>query len=95
MFNVASCFPPFRWFWLSLLGFMLAGAISVKFVGLFVVLLVGLDTAAQLWAVMGDLSRPFSHTVRHFLARAACLIALPVAIYVALFWVHLRVLYKR
>ena len=56
---------------------------------------VGLDTAFQLWDVLGDLSRPISHTAKHFAARAACLIALPVAIYVALFWVHLRVLYKR
>ncbi len=88
-------FTPVWWSLLALVGVMLAGAISVKFVGLFVVLLVGMDTAWQLWDVLGDLSRPFSHTVRHFAARALCLIVLPVVIYVAIFWVHLTVLYKR
>lgn len=33
------------------------------------------------------------HTVKHFLARAVCLIALPVAIYIAIFYVHLKVLH--
>lgn len=46
------------WFWLSFTGFMLAGAISVKFVGLFVVSLVGLYTIAELWDILGDLSQP-------------------------------------
>jgi len=38
---------------------MLASASSVKFVGLFVVLYVGLRTAAQLWDILGDISKPF------------------------------------
>lgn len=88
-------FSPAWWAWLAASGAMLGGAVSVKFVGLFVVLLVGLNTLEQLWVVLGDVERPFSHVVRHFAARAACLIALPMAIYVALFWVHLAVLYKR
>lgn len=44
------------WFWLSLTGVNLAGAIGVKFVGLFVVLLVGLNTVYDLWELLGDLS---------------------------------------
>lgn len=39
-------------------GVMIASAISVKFVGLFVVILVGIRTAADLWDVLGDLSKP-------------------------------------
>jgi Dolichyl-phosphate-mannose--protein O-mannosyl transferase len=39
-------------------GVMIASAISVKFVGLFVVILVGIHTAADLWDVLGDLSKP-------------------------------------
>lgn len=46
------------WFWLALTGFMLAGSISVKFVGLFVVLLCGFYTVADLWALLGDMSKP-------------------------------------
>lgn len=31
--------------------------------------------------------------MKHFLARAVCLIALPVALYMAIFYVHLKVLH--
>jgi len=82
------------WLWLSVTGSMLGGAISVKFVGLFVVLLVGVNTVHQLWLILGDMSRPISYTIKHFAARALCLILLPVALYVAFFYVHLKVLYK-
>jgi dolichyl-phosphate-mannose-protein mannosyltransferase len=46
------------WLWLGFTGTMLACCISVKFVGLFVVLLVGLMTIADLWNILGDMSRP-------------------------------------
>lgn len=46
------------WSWLTFTGLMLACCISVKFVGLFVVLLVGLITIGDLWNVLGDLTRP-------------------------------------
>jgi len=82
------------WSWLAATGACLAGAISVKFVGLFVVLLVGLMTIEQLWLILGDVSRPLSYTFQHFAARALCLIMLPVVLYVAVFYTHLQVLYK-
>ena len=41
--------------WLVLTGVNLAGALGVKFVGLFVILLVGLDTVWDLWRLLGDL----------------------------------------
>ena len=69
---------------------MLAGAISVKFVGLFVVLYVGIFTIGQLWDILGDLDRPLSYTLTHFAARAVCLILIPVVLYIAIFYVHLR-----
>lgn len=37
---------------------MLAGSVSVKFVGIFVVFLVGFRAIADLWDILGDLSRP-------------------------------------
>lgn len=82
------------WTWLVITGFMLGGAISVKFVGLFVILLVGLNTIEQLWEILGDMSQPISNVIKHFLARAACLIALPIIMYIFLFFIHLKVLYK-
>jgi len=80
------------WFWLSALGSALSCTISVKFVGLFVVLLVGVRAIADLWDILGDMSHPVSYTVKHFLARAVCLIALPAFLYATIFYVHLRVL---
>ena len=49
----------------------------------------------QLWDIMGDMSRPLMDTVKHFMARAVCLIALPISLYIFYFWIHLTVLYKR
>lgn len=55
------------WFWLIFTGTMLACTISVKFVGLFVVLLVGIMTISDLWNVLGDLSKPVvsSKIIKH------------------------------
>ncbi|KAL0269518.1 UNVERIFIED_CONTAM: hypothetical protein PYX00_007222 [Menopon gallinae] len=80
------------WFWLVFTGTMLAGAISVKFVGLFVVLLVGLYTIMELWEILGDLSLPVFVTVKHFMARALGLILLPAVLYMSYFYIHLLVL---
>jgi len=82
------------WSWLAFTGAMLAGAISVKFVGLFVVILVGLYTIKDIWDILGDLSLPISHTLKHFLARALCLIALPALLYMFAYYVHFTVLTK-
>lgn len=46
------------WMWLFFTGAMLSCTISVKFVGLFVVLLVGFYTANELWLILGDLTKP-------------------------------------
>lgn len=52
---LGSSYSSHWWFWLFITGTMLACTISVKFVGLFVVLLVGLNTIQQLWYILGDL----------------------------------------
>ncbi|CAM4577436.1 unnamed protein product [Lepidochelys olivacea] len=82
------------WFWLSLTGVNLAGAIGVKFVGLFVVLLVGLNTVYDLWELLGDLSLSLVTLGKHLMARVFCLILLPVALYTTQFAVHFAVLNK-
>eukprot|EP00731_Ephydatia_muelleri_P037232 Em0424g3a len=43
------------WYWLALSGLFLGCAFSVKWVGLFVILLVGLSTAKDLWDLLGNL----------------------------------------
>lgn len=52
------------WAWLMFTGAMLSCTISVKFVGLFVLLLVGFHTINDLWIELGDLSKP---VVRHMI----------------------------
>ena len=91
---VPSPFSVSWWSWMAFTGAMLAGAISVKFVGLFVVILVGLYTIKDIWDVLGDLSKPISYTVKHFLARAGCLILLPSLLYMFAYYVHFTVLSK-
>lgn len=46
------------WFWLSSTGIFMAGSFSIKFVGLFLVFLVGIRAIYDLWIILGDMSRP-------------------------------------
>ncbi|KAM4690845.1 protein O-mannosyl-transferase 2 [Rhinophrynus dorsalis] len=85
-------FSPLWWMWLSLTGVNLAGALGVKFVGLFVVLLIGLNTARDLWNLLGDLSQPLTVFLQHLGARILCLIILPLALYSLIFAAHFTVL---
>ena len=64
------------------LGFCLGCAISIKFVGAFIVLYVGILTIFDLWILIGDLKTDFLLFSRHFLYRALFLILLPVGIYI-------------
>merc|ERR1712214_177900 len=82
------------WIWLAATGAFLSGAIAVKFVGLFVILYVGIFTIGQLWEVLGDTSKDFFHFLKHFTARALCLIVLPVLLYMTYFFCHLHLLNK-
>ncbi|NXS62807.1 POMT2 transferase, partial [Brachypteracias leptosomus] len=82
------------WLWLNLTGVNLAGAMGVKFVGLFVVLLVGLNTIYDLWDLLGNLNVSLVMFGKHLLARVLCLILLPLALYTAMFAVHFTVLNK-
>ncbi|XP_050293965.1 protein O-mannosyl-transferase 2 [Anthonomus grandis grandis] len=80
------------WLWLVFTGIMLACCSSVKFVGLFVVGLIGLVTLADLWEILGDMDRPLNDSLKHLLARALCLIILPIFLYTTFFYIHLKIL---
>ncbi|KXS13508.1 glycosyltransferase family 39 protein [Gonapodya prolifera JEL478] len=81
------------WGWLAATGVSMGCAMGVKMVGFLVVLLVGVGTVADLWRLL-DWRRGLSTAtfVAHFLARALCLIALPIAVYLFWFWIHFAVL---
>ncbi|TMW46383.1 hypothetical protein DOY81_008535 [Sarcophaga bullata] len=80
------------WMWLFFTGSMLSCTISVKFVGLFVVLLVGFHTANELWLILGDLTKPVMESVKQLLCRAVALIIWPLLLYITFFYIHLQVL---
>ena len=83
------------WLWLHILGISLGLTISVKFVGLFIILYVGCFTIFDLWNILGDVSRDFIYFIKHFCARALCLIILPLFIYVSIFSLHLWILSEK
>ncbi|XP_063587737.1 protein O-mannosyl-transferase 2-like [Penaeus indicus] len=82
------------WFAYLYTGAMLGCVMSVKFVGLFVVLVVGLYAALDLWQKLGELDRPLLSVATHFMARVLTLILLPAAIYVSVFFIHDQLLFK-
>ncbi|TIB13888.1 hypothetical protein E3P92_02117 [Wallemia ichthyophaga] len=80
------------WMWLILTGLSIGAVCSVKWVGLFVTAVVGLYTVSELWEKLGDVSLPKKTYTQHWLARIACLIFIPVAVYVAAFKAHFMIL---
>ncbi|KAI1895490.1 hypothetical protein AGOR_G00106800 [Albula goreensis] len=87
-------FSALWWFWLLLTGTNLAGALGVKFVGLFIILLVGLNTVSDLWGLLGELEVSMVEFGKHLLARVFGLILLPLSLYITIFAVHFVILNK-
>lgn len=80
------------WLWLTLTGFSLGAVVSCKWVGLFTIATVGFSTIYQLWVLLGDLRVSPRLWIRHFMARALCLIVIPIAFYMFMFWIHFAIL---
>lgn len=80
------------WTWLTLTGLALGAVVSCKWVGLFTIATVGVFTVMQLWLLLGDLRVPIPLLVRHFVARAICLIVVPSLFYMGMFAIHFAIL---
>ncbi|KAI0819094.1 glycosyltransferase family 39 protein [Irpex lacteus] len=85
-------FSPDWWLWLGMTGFSIGCVTSVKWVGMFVTALVGLYTIEDLWEKFGDLRMSARDQIRHWGARVACLIVLPILVYMTSFKLHFLIL---
>ncbi|KAI8377587.1 glycosyltransferase family 39 protein [Radiomyces spectabilis] len=81
-------FQKWWYIWLALTGCGLGLTASCKWVGLFTIATVGVSTLKDLWRLWGDTHVSVRTFVRHFMARAVCLIIIPVFIYMIMFQIH-------
>ncbi|KAI8097247.1 O-mannosyltransferase [Halteromyces radiatus] len=81
------------WFWLIATGINMALTLSVKMVGLFLVVTIGIAVLVDLWSLF-DIRRglDMNHFMRHFNARALALIVIPIFIYLFWFYIHFAIL---
>ncbi|KAF9273732.1 Protein O-mannosyl-transferase 1 [Mortierella alpina] len=78
--------------WLFATGVGLGLSGSVKWVGLFIIATIGTSTLNQLWTLWGDLRISPRTWLNHFLARAVCLIVVPLSVYMLMFEIHFLLL---
>ncbi|KAM0671420.1 dolichyl-phosphate-mannose-protein [Ordospora colligata] len=75
---------------LFMLGLMLGCALSVKWIGFLTMSLVGVFTIYQLWSNITSKARMLQF-FKMFASRALFLIALPLSVYVLLFYIHFQI----
>ncbi|KAF0388611.1 PMT-domain-containing protein [Gigaspora margarita] len=85
-------FELWWWVWLAMTGVGLGLTVSVKWVGLFTIAFIGLSTISGLWRLLGDLRVTPALFLKHFIARALCLIIIPIALYLSFFVLHFAIL---
>ncbi|KAI5806923.1 Dolichyl-phosphate-mannose-protein mannosyltransferase-domain-containing protein [Geopyxis carbonaria] len=89
----SEAFSANWWFWLTMSGLGLGATASVKWVGLFTIAWVGSLTVLQLWFLLGDTKNvSASKWMKHLVARAICLIGVPIAFYMSMFAIHFLIL---
>ncbi|KAI9504723.1 glycosyltransferase family 39 protein [Coemansia spiralis] len=80
------------WKYLFLTGLALGLVSSAKWVGLFAVALVGFYTIVELYEMFCNVHIPVRTYVKHWIARIAALIAVPLCVYAICFKLHFAVL---
>ncbi|RIB11587.1 Glycosyltransferase Family 39 protein [Gigaspora rosea] len=85
-------FELWWWVWLAMTGVGLGLTVSVKWVGLFTIAFIGLSTISGLWRLLGDLRVTPALFLKHFIARALCLIIIPISLYLFFFVIHFAIL---
>lgn len=79
---------------ITLTGISLGCAMSIKFVGLFAMALVGLLVLRDLWYALGDTSNSLRHLGHRVLWLFVGLILVPAAVYIQFFSIHFSLLHK-
>nr|KAG5706616.1 hypothetical protein BaRGS_005686 [Batillaria attramentaria] len=82
------------WFWLCLTGVAFTCSLSVKYSGVFTGLLILYLTTKDYWAMLDDIRISDMSLVKHLFSRLVMLLWVPVAVYLAIFYIHLTVLTK-
>lgn len=75
-------------------GLSLGCVLSVKFVGFFVVCLIGLHTLHDLWVLLGQRKMSDYDVIWHFGARVVGLIFIPMLVFCTCFYIDFRLLYR-
>ncbi|SCW01872.1 LAFE_0E09142g1_1 [Lachancea fermentati] len=73
-------------------GMALGMALSSKWVGLFTIAWIGLLCIWRLWFMIGDLSKPVSHTFKEAVKKGLLLLGVPLALYLVFFYIHFETL---
>ncbi|KZT71964.1 glycosyltransferase family 39 protein [Daedalea quercina L-15889] len=86
-------FSPEWWGWLLATGAFMACAWASKVNGILTVVAIGIPVLIDLWDIL-DIKKGHSmeYFTKHFMARAAGLIVLPIILYLFFFWIHLTIL---
>ncbi|XP_033115663.1 protein O-mannosyl-transferase 1-like [Anneissia japonica] len=79
-------------FWLTCTGVSMVCCMSVKYNGIFTVLIVMASVCLDLWRLIADRSVELRQLLYQFSCHVGLLIVLPVIIYISIFFVHLTVL---
>ena len=79
---------------LAFTGVSLGCALSIKFVGIFVILLIGLHTLRDLWLLLGQKNLSDYEILHHLKARVIRLILIPILVFSTCFYIEFWVLYR-
>ncbi|XP_071400554.1 LOW QUALITY PROTEIN: protein O-mannosyl-transferase 1 [Centroberyx affinis] len=83
-----------RYCWLLLSGASCAGAVGVKYMGVFSYLLLVGVASLHTWQLIGDRAVSHLSVCVQCVCRCVCLLLVPVLLYVFWFYVHLTVLHR-
>ncbi|BFZ19967.1 hypothetical protein BsWGS_23006 [Bradybaena similaris] len=92
--NCSREFSLMWWFWLVLCGLAATCTLSIKYVGVFTMLLVLIRIVRDYWSMLDDNSKSDLTLVKHMFARFIAMVTIPVLTYLFIFYIHLRILYK-